>query len=415
MSRRTPPASIAASCWLSPMSRTLAPLARTWLITVSRVRVPAIPASSMMTRLLRPRALSQAGWSSCSRDQTSLARVSAWAPIWSPRVAAAVADGARPRTVPPALVHALARAFMAVVLPEPAGAMASWTRAPEVAISRTSIVWPGLSGTPSASACRIARSTAGPGIRRPFRSPAAATRRCSASRIRFEVYCCEPAMVYTDARSTRWSGSGSLIGSGLLSAIEWTRIARSTTRSTSSGTWAAEGAAARARRWASPIRCQLCHTDRSCSTRCTTFAAVLSTQASFSRTGRSLDGWSARSNIAAMPRSPPNTSVASPRQVERWSAIVRGSCLASRVSSVACSASAIASTGVGGRPWSRWNAATSSRRRTSMLLRRVDQRSMRRGSTPTISRTGRLCGSDCARSANLTPKLSARWRSRAVL
>ena len=76
----------------------------------------------------------QSGRSCWLADQVSLARVSVWASIWSRSSAAAAADGASPITVPPPSVQAAARARMAVVLPAPAGAIASCSRAPEVAI-----------------------------------------------------------------------------------------------------------------------------------------------------------------------------------------------------------------------------------------------------------------------------------------
>jgi hypothetical protein len=71
--------------------------------------------------------------------------------------------------------------------------------------------------------------------------------------------------------------------------------------------------------------------------------------------------------------------------------------------------------GVGGRPWSVWNWTASSPRRTLMCCRRIDQRWFSWGSTPTISRIGRLPGSVPDRMANDTPRASWRWRSRAVL
>ena len=74
----------------------------------------------------------------------SLARVSAGAPVCSPSCAAAAAEGARPITVPPASVQARVRACRAVVFPAPAGAMASCSRDPEVAIARTSVDLPGV-------------------------------------------------------------------------------------------------------------------------------------------------------------------------------------------------------------------------------------------------------------------------------
>ena len=51
-------------------------------------------------------------------------------------------------TLPPLLRQAVASAAMAVVLPVPAGANASWTRAPEVAISCTSAICPAPSARP---------------------------------------------------------------------------------------------------------------------------------------------------------------------------------------------------------------------------------------------------------------------------
>ena len=85
-----------------------------------------------------------------SREWISLARVSVLVPISSRSTAAAAADGASPTTVPPSPVQARDSTRIAVVLPVPAGARASWTRAPEVASSRTSCTWPGLSSTPLA-------------------------------------------------------------------------------------------------------------------------------------------------------------------------------------------------------------------------------------------------------------------------
>ena len=98
----------------------------------------------------------------CSREWVSLARVSVWVSIWEPidvRASAAAAEGARPMMVPPPSVHALARARIAVVLPDPAGAIASWSRAPEVAISRTSVACPALRVIPLAVDSSSARST----------------------------------------------------------------------------------------------------------------------------------------------------------------------------------------------------------------------------------------------------------------
>ena len=57
------------------------------------------------------------------------------APRSSPSTIAASAVGARPMTWPPELRHACASAAIAVVFPVPAGASASATRRPQVAIS----------------------------------------------------------------------------------------------------------------------------------------------------------------------------------------------------------------------------------------------------------------------------------------
>lgn len=89
-----------------------------------------MPASSMITKVDRPILEAQSGRSPCSMDQVSFASVSVGAPILSRSWAAAAADGARPSTVPSLSVHARVRARRAVVLPAPAGAMASWSRGP---------------------------------------------------------------------------------------------------------------------------------------------------------------------------------------------------------------------------------------------------------------------------------------------
>ena len=116
-------------------------------------------------------------------DQVSLARVSVLAPICSRSTAAAAADGASPSTVPPSSVHAAARARMAVVFPAPAGARASWSRAPEVAICGDQGGLPGVEGGPVGGLLeqrhgdRVGR---GPVCR--SRRPAVATSCCSAAR-----------------------------------------------------------------------------------------------------------------------------------------------------------------------------------------------------------------------------------------
>jgi hypothetical protein len=119
--------------------------------------------------------------------------------------------------------------------------------------------------------------------------------------------------------------------------------------------------------------------------------------------------------IEATALRPPSTAEAWFIQVVRCSASGRGSCLASRVSKVACWARCSASTGVGGRPCTFWNWMASSPLRRLILARRVDHRWFNRGSTPTISLIGRLLGSAPGRAANRTPSASRRCCSREVL
>ena len=76
---------------------------------------------------------------------------------------------------------------MAVVFPAPAGAIASWTRAPELHIWRTSEACPASRAVPFAAISSTARSTADWSTTVPSRRPAVATSRCSAFRIRCEV------------------------------------------------------------------------------------------------------------------------------------------------------------------------------------------------------------------------------------
>ena len=94
--------------------------------------------------------------------------------------------------------------------PDPAGAIANCTRAPEVAISRTSSTWPGFSRVPLASVSSSARSTAVAGATFAVpkrRRPAPAGLRRPASPV--EVNSCAPATLYTLAPSLRRNGAGS--------------------------------------------------------------------------------------------------------------------------------------------------------------------------------------------------------------
>ena len=133
MSRRIPPASTAASCRSSPTRRTLPPTSSTNRTTRARSWVPAMPASSMITRLRGPSWAIQSGMLSAGRGcAMSLAIVSVRSPSASRSTAAAAADGARPSTCPPSSRQAAASTCSAVVLPVPAAARASWHRAPEL-------------------------------------------------------------------------------------------------------------------------------------------------------------------------------------------------------------------------------------------------------------------------------------------
>ena len=97
--------------------------------------------------------------------------------------------------LPPPSAHAVASARMAVVLPDPAGAIANWSLAPEVAISRTSVAWPALRVTPLAVDSSSARSTEEASTAYPSYRPATSTSRCSAARTLLEVNMSAPAWV----------------------------------------------------------------------------------------------------------------------------------------------------------------------------------------------------------------------------
>ena len=162
------------------------------MTTRSNVRVSAIPASSMITNVSRP--TTSASGSSWPIAHTSLAKLSATTRLvpswrWLRSSSAAAADGAKPSTFPPLLVHAAARARMAVVLPVPAGAMASCSWRPEVAISWTKSCWPGFKGSWLARDWSSAKVTEFASTVRPPPRPAVSIRRCSAHRIRCDVYC----------------------------------------------------------------------------------------------------------------------------------------------------------------------------------------------------------------------------------
>jgi hypothetical protein len=193
----------------------------------------------------------------------------------------------------------------------------------------------------------------------------------------------------------------------------WSRTS-STRRSTRGFACSAGTSTARMWRWASARTCHICQVDRVSSIAASTRSAVCPTQSASAMRGVSAARVRAVATIEATALLPPSTAEASFIQVLRCSASDRGSCLASRVSNVACWASCSASTGVGGRPCSAWNWTASSPRRRLIWARRVDHRWFNRGSTPTISRIGRLPGSESGRAANRTPNASRRCCSREV-
>jgi hypothetical protein len=130
------------------------------LTAASRERVSAMPASSITTRVDGPMFAAHCGSCRWCSELVSLASVSQWVWIWSRSTAAAAAVGASPITVPPPCRHAVERACIAVVLPVPAGAIASCNRAPEVAISRTKAACPAFRVIPLAVTSSNAISTA---------------------------------------------------------------------------------------------------------------------------------------------------------------------------------------------------------------------------------------------------------------
>jgi hypothetical protein len=181
-------------------------------------------------------------------DQVSFAKVSAGAHVASRSCAAAAADGANPSTWPPLSLHARARVRMAVVFPAPAGAIASWSRAPEAHMARTKAACPASKASPLAAASSSTSSTMPASRTCPSVRPAAATSRCSAVRIRAEVNSSDPATVWTLEPSARRKTAGSLMpSSGRANDIDWVRSTSSTSSSTSGPTLSVSISAAR--RW----------------------------------------------------------------------------------------------------------------------------------------------------------------------
>ena len=217
MSRSTPPAATEASCASSPTRRTLAPRAKAKLTTWARSAVAAIAASSIRISDRESIRVIQCGrgalvsWVRC---QTSLATVSVcggvpWVGVmFSRSMLAAAAEGANPMMVAPAAVQARVRVARAVVLPDPAGAMATCTRALEVARARTRWAWASLRDTPLARASSSATSTWVSLMLCPSVRAAASRMTCSAARIASLVYRRDPATSYTLFPSARRNGSG---------------------------------------------------------------------------------------------------------------------------------------------------------------------------------------------------------------
>ena len=110
---------------------------------------------------------------------------------------------------------------MAVVLPDPAGAMASCTRRPQVASWRTRWAWAVLRVIPLATDSSSATSTSTSLAARPPRRVAASSRYASSASTASDVYSRLPATSYTLTPSRRRSTSGTCTGSPLPSGIEW--------------------------------------------------------------------------------------------------------------------------------------------------------------------------------------------------
>ena len=354
-------------------------------------------------------------------DQVSLARVSVVAPVCSRRTAAAAADGASPRTVPPSSVQAAARARMAVVFPAPAGAIASWSRAPEVAISRDQGGLSGVEGDPVGGlleqrqldrvrAGAVPVATAG-GVdeallggqdprcrctRRTRRPRRRWTRRCGAAR---------PAR-----RCRRRSGSGA----PRRRSRTW-----STTRSTTASTCSAGRFAARTWRCASARTCQTCQVERRACDLVADPRGGVPHPRRIHRAGVVLRG------RRTGPRPPSRDTPAGPPRTSSASLAPGGALLGQGARFV------LGVAGLQGGLLGQLDRLHHGRRAAVVGLergrrarrggprcaaRRVDQRWFRRGSTPTTSRTGRLPALG-ARHARRRPARagSRRCFSRAVL
>ena len=321
--------------------------------------------------------------------------------IWSRRTAAAAADGASPMTWPPPLAQAVASARRAVVFPAPAGAIASCSRAPEVAIPRTSAACPALRVTPFAADSSNASSTRW----RVDGGPVEASGRVEEALLGGQdrgggvlvgaVHRVDAGVVPAP-QLRRLTDPVALVGETYRPAVEDLVDEQPHHRVHIPGS---EVGGVGGSHPALRLGADVPHLPR----------APARLQRGHDRGGRRVHprgihpptrrppeplsgrfGAVAARIIASRAGSSPRTSTACRRHVARCSARVRGSFFASRVSRVACCASWIDSTAVGGRPWSRWKAWARSLRRATTAARRADHRSFRRGSTPTTSRTGRF-------------------------
>ncbi len=294
----------------------------------------------------------QSGRSPWWMDQVSFASVSAGTPVASRSCAAAAADGANPTTWPPLSRHARARVRMAVVFPAPAGAIASCSRAPEVHMARTRAACPASKAFPFAADSSSANSTIA-GVQDPA---------VGAARGRDETL-----LGGQNPGGGEQLGSGNRVDARTVDPTQHPRLADAVVGAESGPPI---GSAAPRRQAAPPAAppCRLQYRRRgrgvalrrghASSARSSgvpppppaPVSAVAATH-SASTAGLGVElGLRALLIMAWTASGPPSVSAAWACQVVRCSARLRGSCLASRVSKVACCASCNASTGVGGRP-----------------------------------------------------------------
>ena len=241
---------------------------------------------------------------------------------------------------------------MAVVFPAPAGAIASCRRAPEVHIWRTSAACPASSAVPFAAISSRARSTAACSTDAPPRRPAAATRRArrrgSAARCRgrrrrrCRPTTRRPAATPPVPRCRRAARPGQQTDD---------RAPHRPAGPPRHSACSAVTSVVRTCRCASARTCHICQVERLASITAQDVISRLCDPVGVGDRG-GLGGRCQRRlhHRRDGAQRPPSTAAASLSQVARCSARDRGSCLASRVSNVACCARCNASTGVGGRP-----------------------------------------------------------------